>query len=64
MPRELVTAHATLDRAVDQLYRKQRFESDRERVEHLFLLYERMTAGLLAAAAPARRNRSKTARRG
>ena len=40
MPSDLRTAHATLDRAVDRLYRASGFTSDRERVEFLFGLYE------------------------
>ena len=48
MPSDLRKAHRALDLAVDRLYRKAPFESDRERVEHLFMLYEKMTAGLLA----------------
>ncbi|MBB5771868.1 hypothetical protein HNP47_001872 [Brevundimonas vesicularis] len=48
MPADLRKAHRALDLAVDRLYRKAPFESDRERVEHLFMLYEKMTAGLLA----------------
>ncbi|ALJ09702.1 hypothetical protein JL11_16180 [Brevundimonas sp. DS20] len=48
MPANLRKAHRALDLAVDRLYRKAPFESDRERVEHLFMLYEKMTAGLLA----------------
>jgi hypothetical protein len=43
-------AHTSLDRAVDRLYRPSGFASDRERVEHLFGLYEAMVAPLLAAA--------------
>jgi hypothetical protein len=34
---------------VDRLYRPAGFGSDRERVEHLFALYEGMAAPLLAA---------------
>lgn len=48
MPADLRKAHRALDLAVDRLYRKAPFDSDRERVEHLFMLYEKMTAGLLA----------------
>jgi len=48
MPPDLRRAHRALDLAVDRLYRKEPFGSDRERVEHLFRLYEQMTAGLLA----------------
>ncbi len=49
MPNDLREAHRRLDHAVDRLYRKAPFDSDRERVEHLFTLYEKMTAGLLAS---------------
>jgi hypothetical protein len=58
MPANLRAAHVALDRAVDRLYRPGGFASDRERVEHLFALYEAMTAPLLPAApAPSRRRR-------
>jgi hypothetical protein len=57
MPADLVKAHAALDRAVDQCYRKQPFTSDRQRVEFLFALYERFTAPLLPAE-PKKRGRS------
>ena len=46
MPPELRKAHQALDRAVDRLYRPRRFASERERVEHLFVLYERMCSPL------------------
>ncbi len=49
MPPNLRAAHTALDRAVDRLYRPAGFASDRERVEHLFALYEAMVAPLLAA---------------
>ncbi len=48
MPPNLRKAHQTLDRAVDRLYRRTGFASERERVEHLFRLYEKMTAPLKA----------------
>ena len=41
MPPNLRRAHQTLDRAVDRLYRPGGFASERERVEHLFMLYEK-----------------------
>ncbi|MCY3772578.1 MAG: class I SAM-dependent DNA methyltransferase [Gemmatimonadetes bacterium] len=41
MPSDLRRAHQALDRAVDRFYRPKRFASERERVEHLFVLYER-----------------------
>ena len=44
MPPKLRRAHQALDRAVDRLYRRKRFTSERERVEYLFALYERMQA--------------------
>jgi hypothetical protein len=55
MPADLRRAHRTLDLAVDRLYRKAPFDSDRERVEHLFMLYEKMTAGLLASGSKSKR---------
>jgi hypothetical protein len=54
MPPDLRKAHRALDEAVDRLYRKEPFLSDRERVEHLFALYEKLTAPVLAAANSAR----------
>ena len=50
MPPNLGRAHHALDRAVDRLYRRKRFTSERERVEYLFALYERMRAPLAAQA--------------
>ena len=46
MPPNLRKAHTTLDHTVDRLYRRGGFASERERVEHLFGLYEKMTAPL------------------
>ena len=58
MPPALRRAHQRLDRAVDRLYRRTRFANERERVEHLFALYERQQAPLAAEAAdPKRRPR-------
>jgi hypothetical protein len=54
MPPELTKAHAALDRAVDRCYRSQPFSSDRQRVEFLFALYERITTPLIP---PGRRKR-------
>lgn len=48
MPADLVRAHGMLDRAVDRCYRAQPFASDRQRVEHLFALYEKLTSPLAA----------------
>ena len=44
MPEELKDAHHQLDLAVERCYRSKPFESDEERLEHLFNLYERMIA--------------------
>lgn len=46
MPAELLAAHQALDRAVERAYRAKPFADDRGRVEHLFALYEKMTAPL------------------
>lgn len=43
-------AHRALDAAVDRLYRKAPFESDRDRVERLFGLYEKLVNPLSDAA--------------
>ena len=50
MPPDLRKAHNALDLAVDRLYRAAPFASDRERVEHLFGLYETLSAPLLPKA--------------
>ena len=50
-------AHQKLDRAVDRLYRPRKFASERERVEHLFMLYERMRAPLVASGKKKTRRR-------
>ena len=59
MPPNLRRAHQAIDRAVDRLYRRARFASERERVEHLFAVYEKMRAPLDLAA----RGKSKRRRR-
>ena len=55
MPPALRKAHITLDKTVDRLYRAKGFASERERIEYLFMLYEKMRAPL---AAMMRRNRN------
>ncbi len=59
MPPNLRRAHQALDRAVDRLYRRGGFASERERVEHLFALYEKMRTPLEVRAKkkPRRRRR-------
>ena len=59
MPPDLRRAHRALDRAVDRLYRRKRFASERERVEHLFMLYEEMRAPLEAGMRGKRRRRKE-----
>ncbi len=48
MPPALVKAHNELDKAVDQCYRSQPFLNETKRIEFLFELYDRYTAGLFA----------------
>ena len=57
MPPNLRRAHQAIDRTMDRLYRRSGFASERERVEHLFMLYEKMRSPLEAAmkAKPKRR---------
>ncbi len=59
MPPKLAKAHAELDRAVDACYRAKAFDSDRERVEYLFALYEKLTAPLTAGLKEAGWGRKK-----
>ncbi|MBI1264247.1 MAG: N-6 DNA methylase [Alphaproteobacteria bacterium] len=59
MPPALRKAHRDNDRAVDRLYRKAAFASDRERVEHLFMLYEQLKNPVIAAT----KDKPKRARR-
>lgn len=42
MPEGLRKAHHALDRAIEQCYRTKPFESDEERLEYLFKMYEEM----------------------
>lgn len=44
MPEPLAEAHHNLDMAVDSLYRNTPFESDEERLQLLFKLYEKLVA--------------------
>jgi hypothetical protein len=63
MPADLRKAHKKLDEAVDGLYRRGGFESDRERVEHLFSLYEKLATPLTAAAGRMGRKKSVKTKR-
>jgi hypothetical protein len=57
MPPELRKAHKKLDDAVDALYKRGGFQSDRERVEHLFMLYEKLADPLLARSGKVKRSK-------
>jgi len=57
MPPALVKAHNELDKVVDLAYRPQPFTSDANRMEFLFELYERYTAGLFALEKKTRKNK-------
>ncbi|MDE0242805.1 MAG: class I SAM-dependent DNA methyltransferase [bacterium] len=59
MPPALRTAHQSLDRAVDRLYRRNGFASERERVEHLFSLREKRQAPLLTSKQGTKRSRQR-----
>ncbi len=48
MPPNLRRAHNDLDRSVDHLYKSSKFHSERERIEHLFGLYEKMQMPLMS----------------
>jgi hypothetical protein len=50
MPPELRRAHDAVDKAVDRLYTRTGFSSERERIEHLFHLYERLVSPLSGQA--------------
>ena len=60
MPPELVKAHAELDRAVEKCYRPEPFNSDRERMEFLFGLYEKLTAPLITSSKKAKNSRKQS----
>jgi len=61
MPPNLAKAHAALDKAVDRSYRPEPFETERERVEYLFALYEKLSTPLAPATVAKRRRRKKAA---
>lgn len=61
MPANLRRAHAALDAAVDRLYRAKPFDSDRDRVEHLFGRYEALVNPLERIGAAKNRRVSRKA---
>jgi hypothetical protein len=58
MPLSLYKPHWSLDVAVDRCYRREPFITERQRVEFLFALYEKLTAPLLAVPSKKGRRRS------
>jgi hypothetical protein len=62
MPAGLRKAHSQLDAAVDRLYRKKAFDSDLDRVEHLFKLYETLVQPTSSAPAANIRTKRRTGR--
>jgi hypothetical protein len=60
MKPNLRRAHRALDLAVDRLYRPQAFDSDLERVEHLFGRYEKLIAPLTTLPPVRRQARRRT----
>jgi len=63
MPSNLRKAHRALDEAVDRLYRRAPFASDRDRVEHLFGLYEALVNPLATAGVASNRRVARRAAR-
>jgi len=58
MPPELTKAHNELDKAVDLAYRSRAFISEANRMEFLFELYEKYTAGLFTKEKPKKTKRT------
>ena len=58
MPPNLRKAHQALDRTVDRLYRRSGFASERERVEYLLGLYEKMMEPLVVTTKSGKRRKS------
>ena len=59
MPPKLRKTHLSLDRAVDRLYKRTGFASERDRIEHLFMLYEKIQAPLHAEINSRKKQRRK-----
>ena len=55
MPPVLLKAHHALDRAVDKTYRREPFDNERQRIEYLFSLYQKLVTPLLPALKKRRR---------
>ncbi len=61
MPPVLLKAHQELDKAVDLAYRPQPFPSEAKRMEFLFELYEKYTAGLFGEEKKPKKKKSAKA---
>jgi hypothetical protein len=61
MPAELLNAHTEPNRAVEKCYRPEPFHSDRERVEFLFPLHEKLAPPLLPVTPRTKSGRSQAA---
>ena len=59
MPPALVKAHNELDKAVDAAYSNQAFTSEAKRMEFLFELYEKYTAGLFVKENKGKKGKKK-----
>lgn len=59
MPANLRKAHQALDRAVDRIYKRSGFDSERSRIEHLLLLYENCQSPLHADMASKKNARKR-----
>ena len=59
MPPSLVKAHQQLDKAVDNCYRSQPFTSEAKRIEYLFELYDKYTAGMFVKAKLKKKSKNK-----
>ncbi|MBZ5859433.1 class I SAM-dependent DNA methyltransferase [Flavihumibacter profundi] len=56
MPPELIKAHQQLDKAVDLAYRSQPFPNETKRIEYLFELYDKYTAGMFVKEKKSKKN--------
>ena len=63
MPEDLRKAHRALDEAVDRLYRKEPFASDRERLEHLLACTKSSPRRCSPPPSPSSAGKSEGARR-
>jgi hypothetical protein len=60
MPHALLKAHQALDKAIDLCYRPQPFPNETKRIEFLFELYDKYTAGLFTKEIKSKTKKQKT----